>query len=291
MQTPKLEKPQQLEKTLSVPIRFRFGEVSSLTKVKAPAPSDPSLGPLSNFTGTFAGNGFNTIFRPDSGATPTPLPVPVLGSDNVLELNLTQETLSFSKALGSVPNRGTGAQADAFLNGVPYLQAISDVTIPSQPTGIHFEPGLWVIVPSTTDPPEGQTLVRMASIPHGTTVVAQGTFSTVTGKPAIPPVDMTPFQIGNPASKIRFPSQTAAANGTARIPQDLTSFIAANTITQKMLDDPNSLLRDHIASQNISPPPPSRSLHNSRRRCLGAARRTSPSCRATPHWVRTRRRC
>src|SRR5258708_14511031 len=165
MQPPKLEKPQQLEKTLSVPIRFRFGEVSSLTKVKAPAPSDPSLGPLSNFTGTFAGNGFNTIFRPDSGATPTPLPVPVLGSDNVLELNLTQETLSFSKAPGSVPNRGTGAQADAFLHGVPYLQPISDVTIPRQPTGIHFEPGLWVIVPSTTDPPEGQTLVRMASIP------------------------------------------------------------------------------------------------------------------------------
>src|SRR5258708_40204717 len=127
MQTPKLEKPQQLEKTLSVPIRFRFGEVSSLTKAKAPAPSDPSLGPLSNFTGTFAGNGFNTIFRPDSGATPTPLPVPVLGSDNALELNLTQEPLSFSKALGSVPNRGTGAHAVAFLNGAPDLPAIRAV--------------------------------------------------------------------------------------------------------------------------------------------------------------------
>jgi hypothetical protein len=76
-----------------------------------------------------------------------------------------------------VPNRGTGAQADAFLNGVPYLQAIRDITIPSQPTGIHFEPGMWGIVPPTTDPAEGQTtVVRMASIPHGTTVVAQGTF-------------------------------------------------------------------------------------------------------------------
>src|SRR5260370_6668477 len=91
----------------------------------------------------------------------------------------------------------------------------------------------------------------MASTQHGKTVVGQGVFSTVTGKQAIPRLDITTFQIGNPPSKIRFPSQTAAANGTARIPQDLTSFIAANTITQKMLDDPNSLLRDHIASQNI----------------------------------------
>src|SRR5450759_5186495 len=185
MLNPKLEQPPQLEKTLDVPSRFKFGEVSSLTKLKTASPADPSLGPLAHFTGTFAGNGFNTIFRPDSTATPTPLPIPVLGSDNVLELNLTQETLSFSKGLGSVPNRGTGGQADAFLNGVPYLQAISDVTIPSQPTGIHVEPGLWVIVPSTTDPAEGQTLVRMASIPHGTTVVAQGTFSSITGKPTI----------------------------------------------------------------------------------------------------------
>ena len=255
MRTQKLEKalqPPKLEKTLSVPSRFKFGQVSSFTKIKAPISADPSLGPLANFTGTFAGNGFNTIFRPDSAATPTPLPIPVLGSDNVLELNLTQETLSFSKALGTVPNRGTGAQADAFLNGVPYLQAISDVTIPSQPTGIHFEPGLWVIVPPTTDPAEGQTVVRMASIPHGTTLVAQGTFSTISGKPTIPPVDITPFLIGNPANKFPFASQTATNNGTPRIPQDLTSFIAAGTITQRMLDDPNSLLRDHIASQHIT---------------------------------------
>jgi hypothetical protein len=241
----------KLEKALVMPSTFRFGQVSSLSPRKAPIPAPPSLGPLAAFTGSFSGNGFNTIFRPDSAATPTPLPIPVLGSDNILELNLTQETLSFSKALGSVPNRGSFAQADAFLNGIPYLQAISDVTISSSPTGIHLEPGLWVIVPPTTDPSEGQTLARMASIPHGTTVVAQGTSTTISGKPTIPPVDITPFFIGNPAGKVPFPSQTATNSGTPRIPQDLTSFIAAGTITQKMLDDPNSLLRDHIASQNI----------------------------------------
>ena len=240
----------KLETALSQPSDFRFGEVSSLTALRTTISSAPSLGPLADFTGTFTGHGFNTIFRPDSPTTPTPLPIPVTGSDNVLELNLTTETLSFSKSLGSVPNRGM-VQGDIFLNAVPYLQAITDITVPRQPIGIHFEPGLWVIVPPTTDPAEGPTLVRMASIPHGTTIVAQGKFSTANGKPTIPAVDITPFTTAPPNTKIPFPSQTATTNNTARIPQDLTRFIAAGTITQAMLTDPNTLLRNHIASQNI----------------------------------------
>jgi hypothetical protein len=169
----------------------------------------------------------------------------------VLELNLTQETLSFSPSLGSVPNRGSGTQGDIFLNGVPYLQTISDVTVPRQPVGIHFEPGIWLTVPATTDPAEGATVVRMASIPHGTTIEAQGKSSTV-AKPVIGAVDITPFATGQPGNKIPFPSQTAANNDTPRIPQDLGPFIAAGTITQAMLTDPNTLLRNHIAPQTIT---------------------------------------
>jgi hypothetical protein len=241
-----------LETALSKPAGFTFAEVSSVTAPRpAGLPAAPSLGPLAAFTGTFRGSGFNTIFRPDSTATPTPLPKPVSGSDNVLELNLTRETLSFSQSLGSVPNRGM-VQGDIFLNGVPYLQTISDVTVPSQPVGIHVEPGLWMAIPATTDPAAGATVARMASIPHGTTVEAQGTSSTSTGKPTIPAVDITPFTTGSPTSKIPFPSQTATASGTPRIPQDLTSFIAADTITQAMLTDPNTLLRSHIAAQTIT---------------------------------------
>jgi hypothetical protein len=241
-----------LEAALSLPSGFRFGEVSSQTAPRVLGTAVPGLGPLAAFTGTFRGSGFNLIFRPDSAKTPTPLPKPITGSDNVLELNLTQETLSFSASLGNVPNRGSGQQADAFLNGVPYLQTISDVTIPSQPVGIHFEPGIWLAVPPTTDPAEGATVARMASIPHGTTVEAQGKSFVVNGKPTIAAVDITPFSTANPANKIHFPSQTAANNDTARIPQDLTSFIAAGTITQAVLDDPNSFLRKHIASQTIT---------------------------------------
>ena len=241
-----------LETALSQSSGFSFGEVSSLTALRARGAAPPSLGPLAAFTGAFRGSGFNLIFRPDSTKTPTQLPIPVTGSDNVLELNLTNETLSFSRSLGSVPNRGSLAQGDIFLNGVPYLQTINDVTIPSQPVGIHFEPGIWMAVPQTTNPAEGPTVVRMASIPHGTTVEAQGTSSTAAGKPNIPAVDITPFATLPPHNKIPFPSQTAATNNAARIPQNLTSFVAAGTITQAMLTDPNTLLRNHIASQNVT---------------------------------------
>ena len=239
----------KLEPALLRPSGFRFGEVSSLTALRDSVSSVPSLGPLAAFTGTFHGSGFNTIFRPDSGS-PTKLPVPVTG-DNLLELNLTQETLSFSPALGSVPNRGE-VMPDIFLNGVPYLQVINDVTVPSQPVGIHVEPGLWMAVPPTTTPAEGPTVFRMGSIPHGTTIEAQGTSETISGKPTIAAVDITPFVIGQPNNKVPFPSQTASNKDTARIPQDLTSFVAAGTITQAMLTDPNTLLRNHIASQNIT---------------------------------------
>lgn len=240
----------QLEPVFSLPSGFTFGEVPSDPTAAGDAAPVPSLGPLTAFTGTFRGSGFNTIFRPDLGS-PTPLPIPRNTSDNLLELNLTQETLSFSPSLGDVPNRGE-IQKDVHLNGVPYLQVIQDVTIPSQPIGIHFEPGLWMCMPQTTHPNVPQTVFRMASIPHGTTIEAQGTFSTSNGPPNIGSRDITPFFTGTPGNKNRFPSQDISNEKTARIPQDLTSFVAAGTITKAMLDDPNTLLRNHIASQDIT---------------------------------------
>ncbi|MGO8855491.1 MAG: heme-binding protein [Steroidobacteraceae bacterium] len=237
--------------TIAIPSDFHFGEVLAAPRTSGAAAPTPSLGALAVFIGNWAGNGFNTIFRPDNSVTPTPLPIPV-SSDNILELNLTSESLSFSPALGAVPNRGT-IQGDILLNGVPYLQAINDITTGTS-VGIHLEPGIWISVPSTTAPALPPSLVRMASIPHGTTIEAQGTSSSFSGAPTIPPVNITPFLTGTsqaPPNLITFPSQTAIASGTARIPQDLTSFISAGTITQAMLDDPNSFLRNHISAQKI----------------------------------------
>ena len=257
--------------SIKLPSDFIFGHLRpDHAAPVAPAPPPP-LGPLSAFVGDWVGNGFNTIFRPDNNVTPTPLPNPVPPPppprDNILELNLTSETLTFSRSLGSVPNRGTTPQGDIFLNGVPYLQSIKDITIHGESVGIHLEPGIWIHVPATNVPPLGESVTRMASIPHGTTIEAQGTFVTKPGPPNIAAVDITPFVTGsNPINKIRFASQTATNPNTPRIPQDLTRFIAAGTITQVVLDDPNQLLRDHISTQNITstttiiistaPPPP-----------------------------------
>lgn len=171
-----------LESAFSTQTNFSVRAVSdpSLPATAALAAAGVSLpanlGPLSAFVGAFTGHGFNTIFRPDSAVTPTPMPGPINTTDppdNVLELNLTDEILSFSNNLGPVPNRGSGSQADTFINGVPYLQTINDVTT-GHPVGIHFEPGLWLALPATTHPSEQVTVARMASIPHGMTIVAQG---------------------------------------------------------------------------------------------------------------------
>ena len=242
--------------SIKLPSDFIFGEVRPDHKVVTPPAPPAPLGPLAAFVGDWVGNGFNTIFRPDNSVTPTPLPNPIPPPppplDNILELNLTSESLSFSPSLGSVPNRGTTPQGDIFLNGVPDLQTVSDITIHGESVGIHVEPGIWVHVPSTNVPTLGETVVRMASIPHGTTIEAQGTFGSIAGPPTIAPVDITPFVTGNPANKIKFASQTAASTNTPRIPQDLSSFITAGTITQALLDDPNSLLRNHISKQKIT---------------------------------------
>ena len=257
--------------SIKLPSDFIFGHLRADHTATAPPTPPPPLGPLAAFVGDWVGNGFNTIFRPDSTATPTPLPnsvpPPPPPRDNILELNLTSESLSFSPSLGSVPNRGTAGQPDAFLNGVPYLQTISDITIHGEKVGIHVEPGIWIHVPKTTIPQLGETVTRMASIPHGTTIEAQGVVdSAKPGPPTIAALDITPFLTANPATKIKFASQTASDKNTPRIPQDLGPFITRGTITQAMLDDPNSLLRAHISKQNIistttifistAPPPP-----------------------------------
>ncbi|MCI4678917.1 hypothetical protein K9U39_11105 [Rhodoblastus acidophilus] len=238
--------------SMKLPEGFHINEVKSLAneRLRSLLNFAPSLGVLSNFQGAFAGKGFNLIFRPQSAATPTPLPNPANGpNDNILELNVTTENLAFSASLGSIPNRGM-VQGDIFLNGVPYVQTVNDVTN-GAPVAIHFEPGIWLAVPATTNPAEAVTFVRMASVPHGTTINLQGSASAViAGPPTIPSVDPTPFFDATRAP-FRFPSQTATDKNTFRIPQDLTSHIASGSITQAILDDPNTVLRNAIAGQTI----------------------------------------
>ena len=134
------------------------------------------LGLLKDLAGTWRGGGFNLIARPDAQ-----------GNSNLyLQLNQTRETLEIVPIGSSIPNRGFG-QDDIELFGLTYLQKISDFF-----TGgaLHIEPGLWVTQPATNYPPESapagsQIVARMGTIPHGNSLLAQGTAAPFAGAPIL----------------------------------------------------------------------------------------------------------
>jgi hypothetical protein len=201
-------------------IRFPFPDVAD------------SLGPLAGLAGSWTGHGFNVIWRPNH--TPP-------GQDRFLELNLTNEQLDFTRIPGPIPNRGL-LQPDINMFGLTYLQQISDANLGA---GLHIEPGLWAAIPATTDPKEVPTVARLASIPHGTTILAQGEAHTA-GAPDIPDISIKPFAIGNGANRLDFPEQNLSTPTSFR-----TSGTGLTGITQQMVDNPATVLRQAITGQHI----------------------------------------
>jgi hypothetical protein len=190
------------------------------------------LGPLAGLAGKWTGKGFNVIWRPNHTA----------GQDRFLELNVTTEQLDFEAISGPIPNRGL-LQPDMNMFGLTYLQQISDANLHA---GLHIEPGLWVAVPATSSPREGPMVARLASIPHGTTIVAQGTAKAGAGAPVIPDDSIKPFTIGSSSSTIDFPEQTLTTASNFR-----TSGAGLTGVTQKMVNNPNSVLRAAITGQHF----------------------------------------
>jgi hypothetical protein len=225
--------------------------------------------PLDNFTGTYAGNGFNMIFRPRAAGsnekTENLEKNPKGPSDNILEINLTTEQLSFGSQLGDIPNRGLDKEPDIHLAGVPYLQTVQDRT--NEQTGrgnnpdktdIHFEPGVFLHVPASGFQNKKASIVRMATIPHGTTVNAQCFVperDCLTAKPTFDKIDTTPFKIGNESAREidTFSSMDAGNQETFRIPQNLHKFDEHGTgkITTDIIKNPNRVLEKAIKGLDI----------------------------------------
>lgn len=197
-----------------------------------PAIHDP-LGPLKDLPGKWVGTGFNTIWRPFF-ANPKPK------EDEFLELNLTAETLEFTAISGQIPNRGF-LQPDINMFGLTYMQQISDAVVGG---GLHIEPGIWATVPATSDPAEPPTVVRMASIPHGTTILAQGEAHVAQGAPTFPAININPIPKTGPA--VPFEQQNLSHPSDFRSPP--AQIVG---ITQAMVDNPNSVLAHAIAGQVI----------------------------------------
>ena len=212
-------------------------EVDAAEAALAPVHPAGPLGPLAHLPGTWKGHGFNTIWRPHHG-----------GQDRFLELNLTSETLVFTKINGPIPNRGL-LMPDIDMFGVTYMQQIAET---NSGAGLHIEPGIWVHVPPTTNPIEPSTVVRMGSIPHGTAILAQGTTQFLNGGPPhIPDNNIIPFPIGSaPPANSDFPSGEQAfpeLNLSIPTPFRLVSL----GVTEAMVRNPNSVLQDALRGQTI----------------------------------------
>jgi hypothetical protein len=154
-----------------------------------------NLGLLKDLAGTWKGEGFNLIARPNFE-----------GHTNLyLQLNRTRETLKIDPIGSSIPNRGFG-QNDIELFGLTYLDQIADL---STGGALHIEPGIWVTQPGTNyplepDPGASKLVARMATIPHGSSVLAAGTATPFSGPPTLSP-GAHPVSGGNPAFSL-FPS-------------------------------------------------------------------------------------
>lgn len=220
---------------------FAFTPIPSISRPLRFAAGGPDtrLGLLEGLKGTWTGKGFNVIWRPFQGGPPN--------QDRFLELNLTEETLRFEEIPGAIPNRGL-LQPDINMFGLWYLQTISDANIKDaegNPAGLHLEPGIWATVPKTEHPQEIPTVVRMASIPHGTAILAQGVAMTVQ-EPDITDVNITPFEIGKPAKLIPFPESDLSKQTEFRTPAE-----GLVGIDQPIVDNPNLVLTRALAGRRI----------------------------------------
>lgn len=210
-------------------------------KFMTPAVEDTvvDLGVLSTLSGTWVGPGFNLIEVPNMNqAKPG---TPPTDKFKVI-LNATAETFTFSPIGGGIVNRGN-AQQDIEFMGLHYLQQVDDVNLPQGQNGIHLETGLFLNLPQGTDPVVQPSIARLGSIPHGDSILAQGTFMTLERAPRFDVADPTPFFIDGDGKRqnITDPQYMSL----------LTNAVAPAGIPQEAIMNPNILLENAIKDQNI----------------------------------------
>jgi len=162
-----------------------------------PASMMNELGPLAPLLGNWEGKGtgWNMIALPFKDSKSPGIPFRVL-------MNQYDENLNFNFVADNVPNRGM--LVDQEVATLDYQQQISQIEFddfpPSEVKGakgddIHHEPGLWIHVKKNQPTINNINIARLASIPHGNSVLALGSTNGqyVTGMPDIPPVNGLPI--------------------------------------------------------------------------------------------------
>jgi len=233
-----------------------------------PVTTDLQLGPLAPLAGSWQGTGFNQIWRPDNTQPPENSAI-----KRFLELNLTSETFQFDGIPGVVPNRGVANQPDLNLFGLHYLQQVTDADPPPFSTAgqaLHIEPGFFMNVPASQVPENRASIVRLASIPHGVSLLFQGPAPSATpepGGPNIPPIFPIPelpaftspagaLGLGIQPTNIPPPGGDGAEHVVPEV--DIANDIVGSQSNgpypaefQGFINDPNSVLRNAIAGQDI----------------------------------------
>lgn len=187
-------------------------QLLSLTNRGTPLPSE--LGPLQNLPGEWIGKGtgWNMIALPFNNS-----PSPPAGFKFRILMNQYDENLKFTLVDDDVPNRGlsrpTATDPDQFVVTLDYQQKIAQLAAEDRPDSnglagvaglpIHHEPGLWLYEKnrrSKIDQFNGDLvweaeldIARLASIPHGNSVLALGKSELHDGMPEIPPINGLPF--------------------------------------------------------------------------------------------------
>lgn len=177
------------------------------------APDLPDLGPLEQLLGTWVGQGtgWNMIPLPFQEAPAAPA-----GFKFRVLMNQYDEDLRFTFVDDDVPNRGLSrpddADPDQLVVALDYQQKIVQVAAEDRPASqglaglpglpIHHEPGLWLYEKNRRtrddviqDDQVGEVVLdvaRLASIPHGNSVLAVGHSSVVEGPPEIPRISGLP---------------------------------------------------------------------------------------------------
>jgi len=207
------------------------------------------LGPLVELPGTWVGQGFNLIWLPvppKDRQTPT---VRQNGDDFRLQLNAVHERLTFSNT-GMIPNRGHD-QPDIKFFGVSYLQEINDA---EKDDTLHIETGMWLNLPKDNKDPSSSpwkwSVARMATIPHGDALFAQGPYKLPSRfDPNKGPFlgfvpDPTPFKLDGNGVRVNMTKDSAP-----EILDALNSASAPAGITQEAILNPNQVLIDALNNQ------------------------------------------
>ena len=249
-----------------------------------------NLGPLANLAGTWKGSGFSQMWRPDNTdpASLNPSGIRRFLQLNQTVETLTFTTIPNAipnRGVGDQPDITIYG-----LHYLQSINDGDPKKFPNHGEALHIEPGLFLNVPASGKKADGTvvadgnvlpaTVVRLGTIPHGVSVLMQGLapgIAPVAGPPNIPdiypipelpafvpspppanagrgiqPANLGPYTAANPP--LHAVPEVVLANDIAGSqsngPYDATTGVDP-ALFQRAVDNPNQLLKDAIAGQDV----------------------------------------